>query len=78
VQERLRLAAAEGKAIFLSTRLLDMAERLCDRVGIIDRATSPRSGRCRELKEKIAPGSCSATSATAPMDDYREVSSVRG
>jgi ABC-2 type transport system ATP-binding protein len=31
VQERLRRSATEGKTIFLSTHLLDMAERLCSR-----------------------------------------------
>jgi ABC-2 type transport system ATP-binding protein len=56
VQERLRLSAAQGKTIFLSTHLLDMAQRLCDRVGIIDKSNLVAVGPLRELQEKVVPG----------------------
>jgi ABC-2 type transport system ATP-binding protein len=57
VQERLLQAAAtRGKTIFLSTHLLDMAERVCSRVGIIDKGHLVAVGPLRELKEKIVPG----------------------
>jgi ABC-2 type transport system ATP-binding protein len=56
VQERLRLSAAHGKTIFLSTHLLDMAQRLCDRVGIIDKGDLVAVGPLRELQEKVDPG----------------------
>ncbi len=56
VQERLRLSAAQGKTIFLSTHLLDMAQRLCSRVGIIDRSNLVAVGPLHELQEKIVPG----------------------
>jgi ABC-2 type transport system ATP-binding protein len=56
VQERLRLAAAQGKTIFLSTHLLDMAQRLCSRVGIIDRGELVAAGPLNELQEKVIPG----------------------
>lgn len=56
VQERLRLAAAQGKTIFLSTHLLDMAQRLCDRVGIIDRGELVAAGPLAELQDKVVPG----------------------
>jgi ABC-2 type transport system ATP-binding protein len=56
VQERLRLSAAQGKTIFLSTHLLDMAERLCGRVGIIDKSQLVAVGPLRELKDKVVPG----------------------
>jgi ABC-2 type transport system ATP-binding protein len=56
VQVRLRLAAAQGKTIFLSTHLLDMAERLCSRVGIIDRGELVAAGPLKELQEKVVPG----------------------
>src|SRR6202030_794791 len=35
VQQRLRQSADAGMTIFLSTHILDMAERLCSRIGII-------------------------------------------
>jgi ABC-2 type transport system ATP-binding protein len=56
VQERLRLSAAQGKTIFLSTHLLDMAQRLCDRVGIIDNSDLVAVGPLHELQEKVDPG----------------------
>ncbi|MGA8412746.1 MAG: ABC transporter ATP-binding protein [Xanthobacteraceae bacterium] len=56
VQERLRLAAGRGKTIFLSTHLLDMAQRLCSRVGIIDRGELVAAGPLGELQEKVVPG----------------------
>ena len=56
VQERLRLAAAQGKTIFLSTYLLDMAQRLCSRVGIIDRGDLVAAGPLAELQDKLVPG----------------------
>jgi ABC-2 type transport system ATP-binding protein len=56
VQERLRFAAAQGKTIFLSTHLLDMAQRLCSRVGIIDRGDLVAAGPLAELQDKLVPG----------------------
>jgi ABC-2 type transport system ATP-binding protein len=56
VQERLRRSAAQGKTIFLSTHLLDMAQRLCSRVGIIDKARLVAVGPLPELQERVDPG----------------------
>ena len=56
VQERLRVSAAQGKTIFLSTHLLDMAQRLCGRVGIIDKGNLVASGELAELQRKLVPG----------------------
>jgi ABC-2 type transport system ATP-binding protein len=56
VQERIRISAAQGKTIFLSTHLLDMAERLCGRVGIIDKGELVAVGRLKDLQDKLVPG----------------------
>ncbi len=56
VQDRIRVSAAQGKTIFLSTHLLDMAERLCGRVGIIDKGDLVAVGPLRDLQDKLAPG----------------------
>jgi ABC-2 type transport system ATP-binding protein len=56
VQERIRKSAEHGKTIFLSTHLLDMAEHLCSRVGIIDQGALVAVGPLKELQEKTAPG----------------------
>jgi ABC-2 type transport system ATP-binding protein len=56
VQDRIRQSAAEGKTIFLSTHLLDMAERLCGRVGIIDKGDLVAVGPLKDLQDKLVPG----------------------
>src|SRR5262245_21671917 len=56
VQERLRISAAQGKTIFLSTHLLNMAERLCSRVGIIHKGELIAVGAPRALQESVIPG----------------------
>jgi len=56
VQDRIRVSAAQGKTIFLSTHLLDMAERLCGRVGIIDKGDLVAVGPLKDLQEKLVPG----------------------
>ena len=47
VQDRLKQAAAAGKTIFMSTHLLDMAEKVCTRVGIIHRGELVATGITR-------------------------------
>jgi ABC-2 type transport system ATP-binding protein len=56
VQDRLHRCAADGKTIFLSTHLLDMAERLCSRLGIIHHGELVALGNFDELREKVVPG----------------------
>ena len=56
VQERLRISAAQGMTIFLSTHLLNMAERLCSRVGIIHKGEIVAVGPLHALQEKVVPG----------------------
>jgi len=53
---RLRLSAAQGRTIFLSTHLLDMAERLCSRVGIIDHGELVAAGQLQALQQEVVPG----------------------
>lgn len=50
VQERLLAAAASGTTIFVSTHLLDMAEKLCDRVGIIHRGALVATGTTDDIR----------------------------
>ncbi len=56
VQQRLRRSADEGMTIFLSTHILDMAERLCSRIGIIHHGELVATGSPQELKEKVTSG----------------------
>ncbi len=50
--ERLR---GEGKAVLLATHYMEEAERLADRVGIIDRGVLVAEGAPDELKKKYGP-----------------------
>jgi ABC-2 type transport system ATP-binding protein len=54
VQERLRTLAASGCTIFVSTHLLDMAERLCSRIGIIHKGQLAAVGTPGEIKQQLA------------------------
>lgn len=54
VQDRLKAIADQGRTIFLSTHLLDMAERLCSRIGIIDRGSLIAEGTAAQLRREGA------------------------
>ncbi len=56
VQARLNRCAADGKTIFLSTHLLDMAERLCTRLGIIHNGELVGLGALAELQTNLPAG----------------------
>ncbi|KQV47180.1 ABC transporter ATP-binding protein [Pelomonas sp. Root1217] len=53
VQERLRVLAAKGCTIFVSTHLLDMAERLCSRIGIIHKGRLAAVGTPGQIKQRL-------------------------
>jgi ABC-2 type transport system ATP-binding protein len=54
VQERMLAEARRGTTIFVSTHLLDMAEKLCDRVGIIHRGALVATGTTDEVRTAAA------------------------
>jgi ABC-2 type transport system ATP-binding protein len=54
VQQLMRDWAARGKSVFVSTHLLDMAEKLCSRVGIINRGQLVATGSMEELRSTLA------------------------
>ena len=56
VQSWIVESAAAGKTVFLSTHLLEMAEKLCHRVGIIHRGRLLACGTPAELKDRLCPG----------------------
>ena len=47
--ERLQLLLQQGKSILLTTHFMDEAERLCDRLLVLDHGTKMVEGRPREL-----------------------------
>ena len=52
IKDLLRGLCDRGKAVFLSTHVLEIAERLCDRVGILSRGRLAVVGTVAELREQ--------------------------
>ena len=52
MKEVMHKMAKEGKTIFFSTHILDVAEKLCDRIAIIDKGKIVFVGTLKELKDK--------------------------
>ena len=53
ILERIEEIAKEGTAVLFSTHYLDEAERLCQRVGIIDEGTIIKEGTLGELRAQV-------------------------
>ncbi len=56
VKDILRAIADDGGAVFVSTHVLEIAERMCDRVGIIQNGVLIAEGTVEELRSKALPG----------------------
>jgi ABC-2 type transport system ATP-binding protein len=54
VKDLLRARAAAGAAIFMSTHLLDVAEQIADRIGIVDQGKLLCIGTLAELRGRLA------------------------
>jgi len=50
IKDILRQLAARGAAVFLSTHILEIAERMCDRIGIIHQGRLIAAGTMAELR----------------------------
>ncbi len=48
----LRKYADEGAAVFMTTHVLEIAEKMCDRIGIIDKGKLIAEGTLEELRQK--------------------------
>ena len=53
LKEMMREHARAGKTVFFSTHILEVAEKLCDRVGIINKGKLVFVGTLDEMKEKF-------------------------
>jgi ABC-2 type transport system ATP-binding protein len=56
VKDVLRALCGMGKTIFMSTHILEIAERVCDRVGIINQGRLVAVGSIADLKAKSTAG----------------------
>ena len=50
IKDILRQLANRGSAVFLSTHILEIAERMCDRIGIINQGRLIAVGTMEELR----------------------------
>jgi len=53
LKEMMKEHAQKGNAVFFSTHVLEVAERLCDRIGIINKGELVFVGTYEEMKEKF-------------------------
>jgi len=56
VKDVLRALCGMGKTVFMSTHILEIAERVCDRVGIINQARLVAVGSVSELRRRSKEG----------------------
>ena len=54
LKELMKKHTKQGNSVFFSTHILEVAEKLCDRVGIINKGKLIFVGTVKELKEKFA------------------------
>ncbi len=59
IKDILRQMAERGAAVFLSTHILEIAERMCDRIGIINRGELIAAGTMDELRARDRSGEAS-------------------
>jgi ABC-2 type transport system ATP-binding protein len=56
IKDMLRLLADQGTAVFMSTHILEIAERMCDRIGIIQTGRVIAAGTLAELRGAAGSG----------------------
>jgi ABC-2 type transport system ATP-binding protein len=57
LKKLMREHAAKGNTVFFSTHVLEVAEKICDKIAIIDKGKIIFVGTCEELKEKYKTNS---------------------
>ncbi len=56
VKDVLREVASQGGTVFLSTHILEIAERMCDRIGIIQKGCVLAEGTMDDLRRRVGTG----------------------
>ena len=54
LKEEMRAHCKKGNTVFFSTHVLEVAEKLCDRIGIIDNGRLAATGTIEELRSKAS------------------------
>lgn len=69
VKEILRELAKEGVTVFLTTHVLEIAERMCDRIGIIQKGKLLTVGTMEDLRRTAAAKGTSAGDNGSTLED---------
>jgi ABC-2 type transport system ATP-binding protein len=80
IKDMLRQMANRGAAVFLSTHILEIAERMCDRIGIINKGELIAVGSMDELRS-ISKGETSLEDIFLSLTggaEYAEITEVLG
>jgi ABC-2 type transport system ATP-binding protein len=72
IMESIRALGATGLAVLYTTHYMEEAERLCDRVGIIDRGRLVAEGTRRELVARVGERDRILLSASGSLDTFAE------
>ncbi|MBM3496321.1 MAG: hypothetical protein FJX72_18665 [Armatimonadetes bacterium] len=76
MKDVLRRLCDDGAAVFVSTHILDVAERMCDRFGIINKGRLIASGTMAELRGAAASESSSLEDIFLQLTDTGEQADV--
>jgi ABC-2 type transport system ATP-binding protein len=69
LKEKMREMCSRGKTVFFSTHIMEVAERLCDRVGIISRGELVAAAPLEELRRKAGEASATLEKLFLEMTD---------
>ena len=82
ILESVEALGAEGLSVLYTTHYMEEAERLCDRVGIIDEGRIVAEGTRRELVSQVGEGDRIEVTATGDLDGFaaaaRDLTGVLG
>jgi ABC-2 type transport system ATP-binding protein len=69
LKEKMKELCGRGKTVFFSTHIMEVAERLCDRVGIISRGTLVAAAPLEELRRRAGEESATLERLFLEMTD---------
>jgi ABC-2 type transport system ATP-binding protein len=69
LKEKMKELCARGRTVFFSTHIMEIAERLCDRVGIISRGELVAAAPLEELRRRAGEESATLEKLFLEMTD---------
>jgi ABC-type multidrug transport system, ATPase component len=72
----LKRYSQDGSTIFMSTHILEIAEKMCDRIGIINRGRLIAEGTLKELRALSSEGHISLEDLFLELTGEEDISSI--